>query len=134
MNKIEKLKKLNEIYINNYNEIKQKLELKNNSIDTKLEKLTQNFNFITTKFLDSSISKLDIKNNNKNNNIKTNSYNKINNNDNIQQNNTSEIFYSNINQKKEENQNNYKINSLFDTNVSYRVFLDDLNKSKEIKK
>ena len=125
--KIEKLKKMNEIYANNINEMKKKMELKNQSIDIKLEKLTQNFNIISTKFLDSSISKINIDNLKKNNNL-----NKANNNNYAQ---NIEIINSkpqNVNKMGSKEENNKK-ESIFDTNISYRSFLDNLNKSKENK-
>ena len=60
MKEIEKLKKLNEMYTNNYNQMKEKVDLKNQSIDFKLQKLTDNLNLMTANFFKSSISKLNI--------------------------------------------------------------------------
>ena len=137
--KIVKLKNLNEIYINNYNEIKKKLEYKNKSIDIKLEKLTQNFNIITTKFLDSSIYKINF------DSIKnkcSNSSNKIKNEENIKKsyniipenkeiNNLKTIENGNISISKKMEEND-KINGLFDSSISYRSFLEKLNESNNL--
>lgn len=141
--KIVKLKKLNEMYNNNYNEIKQKLDYKNKTIDKKLEKLTQNFNIVTTKFLDSSISKINF--NSMKNNFE-NSSNKINNNKdkgNIKKScniisKTEDISdfknqeNGNINKSKKPEEND-KNNGLFESTISYRSYLEKLNESYEKK-
>ena len=154
MKEIEKLKKLNEMYTNNYNQMKEKVDLKNQSIDFKLQKLTDNLNLMTANFFNSSISKLNIEHTkSKNDNIKKNSISKISAKeekieeqkkvakneehknkfmDKLKESKESKInnpFEDNNNNNIDNNNNNLnKINnSIFDASVSYRSFLDNLN-------
>ena len=153
MKEIEKLKKLNEMYTNNYNQMKEKVDLKNQSIDFKLQKLTDNLNLMTANFFNSSISKLNIEHTkSKNDNIKKNSISKISTKeekieeqkkvakneehknkfmDKLKESKESKInnpFEDNNNNIDNNNNNLNKINnSIFDASVSYRSFLDNLN-------